>query len=111
MDKDLKPHEILNLIDEVTKDDQFTSRTFEKENKGIKYILPVSALGDNDSGWHIKGDIIEDYYEWVEGFMATHPEYGKVWGDFNGRVYAWKPNALERFLEDHPYEEFNLDEI
>ena len=53
MDKDLKPHEILNLIDEVTKDDQFTSRTFEKENKGIKYILPVSALGDNDSGWHI----------------------------------------------------------
>ena len=39
------------------------------------------------SGWTIKGTVSGDYYEYMNGFSATHPQYGKVWGDFEDMVY------------------------
>ena len=53
---------------------------------GMASTLPVSSLGLNESGWLIVGDVIEDYYEWVNKFVAKHPKYGKVKGDFEKRL-------------------------
>ena len=39
-------------------------------------------------GWTICGCISEDYYYWVNGFDASHPVFGRVWGDFEDVVYA-----------------------
>jgi hypothetical protein len=45
--------------------------------------IPPSELGKNSSGWTITGKIHEDYYEWVNYFEATHPDYGWVKGIMN----------------------------
>jgi len=63
--------------------------------------LGPDDIGDNKSGWKIEGEIHEDYYEWVNEFKAEHPTYGKVYGDFEEKVYADTKEGYEHFLENH----------
>lgn len=73
--------------------------------------LRPSDLGENDSGWTIAGEILEDYFEWVREFEATHPDFGRVWGDFQIEVYADSQEAFEHFYENHPPDEWDYWDI
>lgn len=63
------------------------------------------------SGWTISGRVCEDWYYWVEEFEASHPEHGKVKGDFSAEVWATSQAAFEHFKEHHPYSEFDTQDI
>ena len=52
-------------------------------------------------GWTIKGEIHEDYFVWVNKFEASHPKFGKVWGDFEDKVYADSEEGFKDFFEKH----------
>lgn len=63
------------------------------------------GLGQNtfahDSGWTISGKVQEDYYEWVNDFEASHPVYGRVWGNFEKTVYADSEEGFDHFWSNH----------
>lgn len=59
-------------------------------------------LGTNPSGWTISGEVVKDYFEWVNYFEATHPYFGKVWGDYEDVIYADSKEAFEHFYANHP---------
>lgn len=65
----------------------------------------------NSSGWLISGDIHEDYYEWVNEFEAEHPTYGKVWGNFEDKVYADSEEGFRHFYENHTPEAWDYMDI
>lgn len=56
----------------------------------------------HEDGWAIKGEIIEDYTCWVEDFSAIHPRFGRVWGNFEGKVYADSEEGFQDFYAHHP---------
>jgi hypothetical protein len=62
-------------------------------------------------GWTITGNIHEDYYEWVNEFQATHPIYGKVWGNFEDEVFADSEDGFKHFYENHPPEAWDYYDI
>lgn len=64
-----------------------------------------------DSWWTIEGLVLEDYYEWVSDFVATHPIYGKIEGNFESEVTAESQKALDHFLEHHHYSEWDYYDI
>lgn len=68
-------------------------------------------LGANESGWVISGEIHEDYFEWLNEFEAEHPDHGRVWGNFEETVYATSKEAYEAFIESHPPELWDSDDI
>ena len=61
-------------------------------------------MGKNKTGWFITAEIHEDHYLWVNHFIALHPVYGVVKGDFEQGVYASCEATLTQFLLDHSYE-------
>lgn len=90
---------------------------------GGALTLSVSEVTDNidgynkvyekihPDGWHIKGKIIEDYFEWVNDFVAIHPEYGKVHGNFEYKVYADSEEGFKHFMKNHPPEAWDYGDI
>ncbi len=57
----------------------------------------------HNDGWTITAKIEAEYeYLWVEVFEATHETYGKVYGDFNDKVYCTSKEAYDDFIENHP---------
>jgi hypothetical protein len=91
---------------------------FVKTSKELGYCggrmaltLSPSELGVNDSGWKIEGEVHEDYYEWVNEFEAFHLDFGRVWGDFQGEVYADSEVGFEDFFKNHPPEEWDIQDI
>ena len=73
-----------------------------REFNTMARTLSPGDLGYNeDSGWTIEGEVVEDYYEWVNEFTATHPVYGKIEGNFEIEVEAESQEALDHFLEYH----------
>lgn len=42
----------------------------------------------HSNGWTVTGRVVEDWYYWVNDFVATHPIFGKVWGNYEEIVYA-----------------------
>ena len=44
--------------------------------------LDSEEIGNNNSGWIIRGKIVSDHYEWVNDFEAFHNDYGFVFGNF-----------------------------
>ena len=62
-------------------------------------------------GWIIEGEIHEDYYVWVNDFKAKHPKLGKVWGNFEGKVYAEKKKGFKDFYEKHTPEAWDYWDI
>jgi hypothetical protein len=73
--------------------------------------LPTDCVGDNESGWKIKGEIHEDYYEWVNDFEAEHPKYGRVWGNFETEVNADSEEGYRNFIKSHPPEAWDYWDI
>lgn len=73
--------------------------------------LSPEDLGENESGWTIKGQIIEDYFEWVNYFEASHPRYGKISGDFEDEVVADSELAFSHFWLHHPPTPWDYREI
>ena len=65
----------------------------------------------HDSGWVIKGKVVEDYYLWVNEFEAFHPQYGKVSGDFETEVVAESEAAFQHFWCNHKPEEWDYMDI
>lgn len=93
------------------------TRRFGKDftSEGGALTLPPEAVTDKGAesgthtlthpdGWAITGKIHEDYFVWVNDFQATHPELGRVWGDFESEVYATSKKAFDDFWKHHqPY--------
>jgi len=70
----------------------------------------VYTKAHND-GWVITGKIIEDYYVWVNSFVAYHPIYGFVCGDFEDTVYASSEEAFAHFWQHHEPEAWDYEDI
>lgn len=85
--------------------------TFKSDFGSQARTLCPSQVGENESGWVIKGEIHEDYYEWVNEFEAIHPVYGVVKGDFEHEVSADSKEGYEHFIKNHPYEEWDYWDI
>ena len=98
--------------------------SFEKAIRSIRYIapdnynhnqaitLPADAQGINhSSGWTIHGEIVEDYYTWINAFVATHPKYGKVWGDFEKIVFADSELGYLDFIQSHSPDHWDYQNI
>lgn len=81
------------------------------ESTGGARTLSPGQLGLNESGWTIDGEIHKDYYQWVNEFSATHPEYGRVWGDYESVVYADSEVAFNHFVKHHPPDEWSYLDI
>lgn len=62
-------------------------------------------------GWTISGVIAEDYFYWVNAFEASHPRYGRVWGDFEEEVYADSQEAFDAFYAEHTPEFWDYQDI
>lgn len=75
-------------------------KTFENRGSNA-YTLRPEYIGVNESGWEISGKIHEDYYEWVNDFEAIHPVFGKVWGNFEDKVFADSEEGYNHFFENH----------
>jgi hypothetical protein len=68
---------------------------------GDDYVNGKEYTRVHDSGWRITGCVNEDYYEWVDEFRASHPQYGNVWGDFQTKVYADSEEGFNHFYHNH----------
>lgn len=67
--------------------------------------------GTHPSGWTIVGEVHEDYFEWVNEFEASHPDFGRVWGDFEEEVFADSQEAYDHFFAHHPPHEWDYWDI
>ena len=63
--------------------------------------LDPEDVGSHEDGWVIEGEVHEDYFEWVNYFEANHPVFGRVWGDFEDKVYADSEEGFKHFYEHH----------
>lgn len=77
---------------------------------GGALTLPASA-GLHESGWTINGEIHEDYYEWINEFEASHPQYGRVWGNFEDEVHADSEEGFAHFYANHPPSAWDYGDI
>ena len=58
----------------------------------------------HSSGWTISGKLHTDWFIWVNEFKATHPLYGRVWGNFHADVKADSEEGFAHFYRNHePY--------
>ena len=65
----------------------------------------------HEDGWTIAGAIIEDYYTWVSDFEASHPKFGRVWGNFENKVYADSEEGFQDFFDKHEPEAWDYGDI
>ena len=65
----------------------------------------------HDSGWTISAILHEDYFVWVNEFVAIHPKYGYLHGDFEHEVVASSDKAFKRFVKSHPPESWDYEDI
>ncbi len=79
-----------------------TLDTMEVSDKGFRESNnEAEEEKTHKDGWTIKGVIHEDWYEWVNGFDASHPKYGRVWGDFEDKVFADTEEGFQHFYSNH----------
>jgi hypothetical protein len=88
-----------------------TAKEFGHLGGHMALTLGPSDLGEHANGWKIEGHVYEDYYEWVNEFEATHPDFGRVWGNFEDVVYADSEQAFEDFYKNHPPMEWDYWDI
>lgn len=86
-------------------------KVFKIDFKSEARTVNPSIIGDNPSGWYVEGEVIEDYYEWVNDFRAIHKDYGIVIGNFEKIVCATSKTAFDKFLKDHPYSHWDYYDI
>lgn len=64
-------------------------------NDGITYTRTHS------DGWTISGCITEDWFEWVNDFVATKKDGSFVKGNFEDEIQASSIKAVRDFLRNH----------
>lgn len=62
-------------------------------------------------GWTISGAVHEDYYCWVNDFEASHPDFGRVWGNFESKVFATSEEAYQDFFDKHTPNSWDYGDI
>ena len=72
--------------------------------------LDPDYLGRHSDGWHIVGNVEEDYFRWINNFKATNGKHF-VCGNFEKLIYADSPETLVRFLSKYPYTEWDYGDI
>jgi hypothetical protein len=97
-------------VDFYSKDGALTLNPLEVSEKGHTKNGDIQQKTHPD-GWTIKGEVHEDFYEWVNDFEATHPTYGKVWGNFESEVYADSEEGYNHFYENHTPEAWDYEDI
>ena len=65
----------------------------------------------HDDGWTISGEIYEDYFVWVNNFEASHPTFGRVWGNFEKEVFADSEEGFADFYAKHPPKAWDYHDI
>lgn len=73
--------------------------------------LPPECIGRHEDGWTTCGKIHDDVYQWVNKFEATHPIYGRVFGDFESLVCADSEEGYQHFIQHHPPKEWDYGDI
>lgn len=64
----------------------------------------------HEDGWTIKGVVKSDYYSWVNEFRASHPQLGRVWGNFEEEVFADSEEAFQDFYKHHTPKAWDYDD-
>lgn len=85
-----------------------SGRRVVKKKFGVDFDSPGGALtlgesdiGSHADGWTIVGEVHEDYFLWVNDFIATHASLGMVWGNFEQEVVATSEEAFADFYVNH----------
>lgn len=99
---------VLNYKEEVLTDEQALKYY---GISGCYVTLYPYQLGNHASGWIVEGEVSEDCFEWVSDFTASHPVYGKVWGNFNKKVYADSQEGLDDFMKNVPPHAWDIYDI
>jgi len=84
------------------------------ENPYGALTLDPDCLGKHDDGWEIIGEVHEDYYQWVNSFVAyKHDGYNGEWvaGDFEDEVAASSQEAYDEFISKYPPEAWDYLDI
>ena len=90
----------------------YTKYGFRKTALYEARTLKLEYLGRHESGWIIMGKICEDYFEWVNDFVAYNENTGEmVAGNFENYVIATSEETLNNFLEEFPYKEWDYGDI
>lgn len=85
-------------------------KEFNITNHQAKTLKP-EYIGEHD-GWVITGEIHEDYYEWVNDFVAHKigtDEFVK--GNFETEVTASSKEAYDEFVSKFPPEDWDYWDI
>lgn len=86
-------------------------RTDPRTQGSLAFTLKPEYIGKNDSGWTIIGNVHEDYLEWINEFVAFHPEYHIVAGNFEKIILYTSEEGLTHFMENHPPQEWDYHDI
>jgi hypothetical protein len=74
-----------------------------------RYGVVLSRL--HADGWLISGVVYEDYVTWVNDFEAVHEVYGRVWGNFEDKVFADNEAGYQHFFLHHTPESWDYGDI
>lgn len=66
---------------------------------------------NHKTGWTINGEIVTDYYSWINYFEASHPKYGWVKGDFEKFIEAKSKIAYTNFRKFYNPESWDYNDI
>lgn len=76
--------------------------------------LSPKYIGKHESGWEIVADVHEDYYEWVNAFVAyKHDGWNSAFvaGDFESAVVSSSKKDYEEFLSLFPPDAWDYGDI
>lgn len=76
--------------------------------------LSPEYLTSENGGWKIAGKVHEDYYEWINGFVAikdNNYDPLMVCGDFEIEVWATSQEGYDDFIKHCPPDAWNYDDI
>lgn len=66
---------------------------------------------NHEDGWTISAKIEHYHYVWIETFKASHPKYGRIYGNLNESIKVQSLKAYEHFIKYHPLKKFYLHDI
>lgn len=80
------------------------------------FTLSPEDIGKHEDGWNIEGEILTDYYGWVNKFKAykrinNNKDVVFVEGDFEDYILCSSLEALDDFLENHKPEDWDYADI
>jgi hypothetical protein len=65
-------------------------------------LNPMCLSDRFQTGWTLRADINDESgFSWINEFEATHPEYGKVYGDLEKSLYYNSEEGLKNFVKTY----------